>query len=244
MRVEGKSTRYLERTRLVVPVEVSYNEDAATAWTEITQTDEMTICGGGFTVSRPVEPHRMIRLKMELLPERFRLFDYRKDFYEVWGVVRYVRLIAPNVDGRICLKVGAALTGSAPPRGFLLDPTTLYDLKPFRRSRSLWDLRPLPRRTGRYTRTTEDRRRIETVVIIDTLGPDGQILETVLGETENISEGGMALRVKMTGECPNYVVVSTINKTLSLLAKVRGAGELGNEYFRLHLEFISGKWFV
>jgi hypothetical protein len=243
MKVEGKSTRFHERTPLVIPVEVKYNEDNQTAWDEETQTEEITICGGGFRLSRPVEPNRLIHLKMPL-PERFRLFDHRKEYYDVWGVVRYVRLTAPNIDGKISLKIGAALTGAAPPRSFLSDPTTLYDLKPILRRQSLWDLRELPRRTGRYTRTHEERRPIETIVILDTVGDDGRIIETVLAETENISESGIALKVKLSTECPNYVVVNTINKSLSILAKVRGAGALGNNYLRLHLEFISGKWFV
>jgi len=243
MRIEGKSTRYHERKPLKVPVEVSYKEDAETLWSEATETEEVTIVGGGFTVSRPIEPNRLVNLKMEL-PKELRLFDYGKVQYDVWGVVRYVRLVKPQPEGKIRLKVGAALVGAAPPKSFLFDPATLYDLKPILRRQSLWDLRPLPRRTGRYTRAAEERRPIETIVILDAVGDDGSVLETVLAETENISESGMALRVKLSVEVPRYVVVNTINKSLSLLAKVRGAGELGNDYFRLHLEFISGKWFI
>lgn len=244
MKVEGKSTRFHERTKLEIPLEVIYSENAEIAWREQTRTEEVTICGGGFTLSHPVEPMRLVHLKMPM-PKQYRLYDFTKAEYDVWGVVRYVRLIESNISSKICVKVGAALTGGVPPKSFLHDPTTLYDLKPVLRSQSLWSLRELPRQTGPYVRSMEDRRAIEIKVLLETISDDGRIIETVSAETENISESGMALKVKLSTKCPRYVIVQSINKSLSLLAKVRGARALdADNNLRLHLEFISGKWFV
>ncbi len=244
MKVEGKSTRFHERTRLEIPVEVIYNENTERAWREQTRTEEVTICGGGFTLSRPVEPKRLVHLRLPM-PKNFRLFDFGKAEYDVWGLVRYVRLMQANRRDGIRLKVGTALVGNNPPRSFLRDPATLYDLKPVLRHESLWDLRELPRQTGRYVRSAEDRRKISVKIILETINDQGQIIESVVADTENISESGMAVKTKLPAGAERYVLVKTINKSLSLLAKVRGAYALGaDNNLRLHLEFLSGKWFV
>ena len=244
MKIESKSTRFHERTRLEIPVEVIYNENTESAWHEQTRTEELTICGGGFTLSHPIEPKRLVHLQLPM-PKNYRLFDFGKTQYDVWGVVRYVHLLEENLQNEIRLKVGAALVGNNPPRSFLLDPHTLYDLKPVLRKQSLWDLREIPRQTGRYVRSSENRREIEIKVVLETLNEQGRIIETVVAETENISESGMALKVKFSASCPRYVLVKTINNSLSLLAKVRGARVLdADNNLRLHLEFLSGKWFV
>jgi len=239
-----KSTRFHERTKLAIPLEVIYNENAEIAWREITRTDEVTICGGGFTISRPIEPKRLVHLKM-LLPKQFRLFDYGKTHYDIWGLVRYVRLVDSSVPNRICLKVGAALVGNHPPKSFVQDPTTHYDLKPILRNQSLWELRELPRHTGPYVRSAEDRRQFNVSMLLENISDDGQITETVLAETQNISESGMAVTARITTAQPRYVVVKTLSQNLRLLAKVRGVHPTDDERIRrLHLEFISGKWFV
>lgn len=239
-----KSTRFHERTKLEVPLEVIYNENAEIAWREITRTNEVTICGGGFTVPRPIEPKRLVHLKM-LLPKQFRLFDYGKSHYDVWGLVRYVQLVNSNTPNKICVKVGAALIGNHPPKSFVQDPTTLYDLKPVLRNQSLWELRELPRHTGPYVRSAEDRRPIAVSMILENISDDGQITETVLAETQNISESGMAVTARIYDLQPRYVVVKTISQNVRLLAKVRGVHPTDDEKIkRLHLEFISGKWSV
>lgn len=244
MRIDGKSTRYHERTRLEIPVEIVYRENADDAWRENTLTDEITVCGGGFALSRPVEPKRLIHLSLPM-PKKFRLFDFGKDRYEVWGVIRYVRIIPVKITDRISVKVGAALVGGKPPPSFLRDPTTRYDLKPVLRNESLWDLRELPRNAGRYARSAEVRRDVAVKVLLETIDESGRVGESVVGLTQNVSESGMAIVVKLPTENPKYVLIKTQNKTLSLLAKVRGIHSLEAEKARrLHIEFISGKWFV
>ncbi len=244
MRVDGKSTRFHARTKLEIPVEVIYSETAENAWTEQTRTEEVTICGGGFTLSRPVEPKRLVHLRLPM-PKGFRLFDFGKTHYDVWGVVRYVRLIRTNIQDRIWVKVGAALIGPHPPSSFLRDPHTLYDLKPVLRNQSLWELREIPRHTGPYIRSADERREIEIKVILETINEQGRIIESVSADTQNISETGMAVITKFSAHCPKYVLVKSINKSFSLLAKVRGVQVLDSDNkLRLHIEFLSGKWFV
>lgn len=244
MKIEEKSTRFHIRTKLEIPLEIDYSENAESSWRETTQTEEVTICGVGFTLSRPVEPKRLIHLRLPM-PKKNRLFDYGKEIYDIWGVIRDVQIIQTNSPNEIRIKVGTALIGEKPPSSFLHDPTTLYDLKPILRDQSLWDFRELPRRAGKYARSFEERRNIVTNVIFETINEKGQIIESVEAETQNISESGMAAITKSSTQCPAYVLVKNQTKTHSLLAKVRGVHALdSSDNLRLHLEFLSGKWFV
>lgn len=242
MKPEIKSTRFHERTKIAVPLEVIYNETAETAWRERTETEEVTICGGGFTLTRPLEPRRLVHLRMPL-PKQFRLFDFGKKEYDVWGLVRYVRLIDAGNNGKICLKVGAALVGSEPPRSFLNDPATLYDLKPVLRNGRLWQLRELPRTTGPYARSAETRRPLRMRLTLQKVDDGGRIIESMPAETQNVSESGMAVTTRVSLQAARYFLVKTADGS-SLLAALRGSYRLNDEIARLHLEFISGKWFV
>lgn len=244
MRADGKSTRFYERVRLEVPVEVSYRKDDADSWTENTLTDEATNCGIGFTLSRPVEPKHLIKLRLAM-PKNLRLFDFVKEIYEVWGIVRTVRLLEPETPGKIHLKIGVALIGGKPPPSFQRDPATLYDLNPILRREAFWNFRELPRNRGRYARALEYRRKIKNIVILETIGEDGRIIESVDAETEDISEGGMALTANLTAGCTEYVIIKTKDETVSLLAKAHNVIALdGDGAFRIHLEFISGEWAI
>ncbi len=244
MKVEGKSTRFHERTRLEIPVEIDYSETAENEWKETTQTENVTICGVGFMLSRPVEPQRVIHLRLPM-PKRLRLFDHGKELYNIWAIIRDVRIVATNIQNKICIKVGTALIGEKPPQSFLHDPTTLYDLKPVLRNQRFWDFRELPRRAGKYARSFDERRNMVTAVTFETIDEQGQIIESIEAVTQNISEGGMAIIAKLPAKYPEYVLVKTQNESLPLLAKVRAVRVLdsGNN-LRLHLEFISGKWSV
>ena len=240
MTMTRKSTRFHERQKLRIPVEVHYQIDAETEHLEQTFTEQATICGISFTLSYPIEPQRLVRLKLPM-PRELRLFDYGKEFYEVWGIVRYVTLLETDEPDQIRVLVGAALTGRKPPKSFLNNPTTLYDLKPFLRNKSFWDSRELPRRCSPFTRSFEDRQEVEMKIVLETIYGD-EIYEAVEGETVNISESGAAVVTKLTNEHPQFVLVRTKDRKTSLLAAVRGVHELDSSNLRLHLEFLSGKW--
>lgn len=242
MIVGSKSTRFHERVKMKIPLQVIYNENIGNAWAEKTETEEITICGGGFVISRPLEPNRLVNLKLPM-PKRFRLYALEHDEYEVWGIVRYIRLIEPVSYSRIFARVGTALIGAYPPRSYLQDPTTKYDLKPILQRESLWEYRELPRFGGKYYRSSEDRQNVEMDVSLELLDESGKIVETIETRTQNVSESGMAVLIHKNLEISRYVLIRSKNKMNTLLAVVRGWRKLdGIDKVRVHLEFISGKW--
>jgi hypothetical protein len=242
MLINGKSTRFNERIRLRLPLQVVYRENEDEEWTQNTLTEQVTICGIGFSLSRPVEPKRLINLQLAM-PPRFRLFDYGREKYSVWGVIRHLEMLEAKASDTIRVMVGTALIGGEPPESFLNDPKTLYDLNPILRKGSFWSWREQPRMTGRYRRSAEERRDIKTSVILQTLNEEGRICETATGETLNISESGTAVVTKLATPPAKFVLIKTADGGNGILCAVRGSHQLDfTDSIRLHLEFISGKW--
>lgn len=241
MKITGKSTRLHERAKLKIPLQIQYFEDTEKVWTETTETEAVTICGLGFTLSRPVEPKKLIRL-ISPMPKRFRLFDFGKEQYDVWGVVSNLQLLAPDFPDKIRLLIGAALIGASAPPSFEENPETLYDLKPFLRDKHFWEVRELPRKIGRYARSAEERRAVEIKIVVKIIDETGRIIESSPAETLNVSESGAAVKAKLQPVNPKYVLINK-TKDYSLLAIVRGIHPLdSSDFLRLHLEYISGKW--
>lgn len=244
MRTKVKSTRFYERTKLELPVKVSYAESESVDWTEQTLTEELTICGAGFTLPRPVEPKHLIKLALKM-PKSLRLFDFGKEIYEVWGIVSTVQIVKTEDAEKFNFKIGAALIGSSPPSGFQSDPATLYDLNPILQRQGFWNFRQLPRNRGRYARALENRRKSVINVLLQTLNRNGEVVEYVVAQTKDISESGMSLTAKLESGCSQYVIVTSRDKSLSLLAKVHRVSNLeDSDALQIHLEFISGDWLI
>ena len=241
MRVEGKSTRYYERRHLRLPLEVSYRESDACEWTEHGSTEQLTICGVGFALSRIVEPKRLVRLKLPM-PKSYRLFDHVKELYEVWGLVRYVQLLESDAPDRVRLMVGASLIGKSAPPSYLRNPQTHYDLKPVLKREHFWDWRELPRRNGPFGRSLEVRRPESVPIWLEPVDEAGRLGERSPAATLNVSESGAAVVAHEPAAAAAYVRVTAQDRPLELLAAVRGRHRLENDAERLHLEFISGKW--
>lgn len=244
MRVDGKSTRFNERRKLDIPVEVFYRENSDVAWSEDSRSQEVTICGVGLTLNRPVEPNHLINLRLPM-PRQLRLFDYVKSLYDVWGIVRSVDLLHASVASKIQLRVGVALIGENPPASFLKDPGTLYDLNPVLMRKEFWTYRELPRNWRRYSGFYDSQQKVSKVVILETIGENGRIIKAFVAETQRASEGEMVLNAKLTEECSKFVVISKSDRSLSMLAKVRQfKRDEKSDSSEIHLEFISGEWII
>ncbi len=242
MKAEGKSTRFHERTRLEIPLRIYYGNNSDEEWSEDALTEQATICGVGFRFSRPIELNRLARLELPM-PKNLRLYDYNKPVYEVWAIISNIQIVPMETADRIYLKIGAALIGEKPPSSYLNNPETLYDLKPVLRNRHFWEIRELPRKSGPYRRSFEDRRAAAVKIILEAIDETGKIVETVEAETLNISESGAAVVAELTTENPKYFLVRKIEEDVPLFAVARGIHKLETANFsRIHLEFISGKW--
>lgn len=240
MRNIEKSTRFYERTKLELPVAVDYFEDGETR-TEIALTNEVTACGVGFVLSHPVEPKRLLKLRLAM-PKHLRHFDFGEIIYEVWAIVSSVQLVETESPDKFLFRVGTALIGKNPPASFHKNPLTLYDLNPILPKSGFWNFREIPSQRGRYARTLETRENYQFDVTIQTIGKDGKIVETSTARTKDISESGAALVTKLEFDYPNFAVFTNFERNISLLSRIHHIKSLENGFVQINLEFISGKW--
>lgn len=240
MKTEPKSTRFHVRVKMEIPLLVTYNENSDDQWTEETKTENVTVCGAGFALSHPVEPKRLIRLTLPM-PRDLRLFDFGKKQYEVWALIRWLKLMEADSAEKLRMMVGVAFIGT-PPSSFTQDSTTCYDLLPALQAKSFWRCREIPRQSGHYVRSLEERRLIAIPLMIQTINALGRVVETVEAETINISESGMALVTELVFQVQSFVLIKNADTKKPLLAAVRGFYQFDDDRIRMHLEFITGKW--
>jgi hypothetical protein len=235
-----RSTRLSERLKLDIPLRVRHRVNSEQEWIEETRLDEATQMGAGFTLTRPVEPGRLVHLSMPL-PGKLRLFDFVEINYQLWAVVRYIRMISTDENCIAPFSIGAAFIGKEPPTSYRLDPTIRYDLKPVIKKEGLWAARERPRQCGRYALATDDRIPMVTKVIIESFNELGKITNREETETVNISTGGAAVWSNINPDYENFIRVISPEFNLSILAVIRGQ-HIDPERGRcLHLEFISCK---
>jgi hypothetical protein len=241
MKVEGKSTRMRERMKPDLPLHVRYREAVGHEWEEDTRVSELTQHGAGFTLSRPVEAGRLIHLAFPM-PHNLRAFDYDSRLYNVWAVIRNIRMLQPTSSVRIRISVGTAFIGKDPRASFLEDPTTRYDLKPTLTKTGLWSAREAPRHAGRFARPVEPRLGVRVSVTVETISERGELNGRDEAETLNVSERGAAVLTELTSECGRFVRLTSSDQQSAVLAVVRGHNVNIGGGSVLHLEFVSGKW--
>ena len=191
--------------------------------------------------SRPWETGRLIHLALPM-PRSLRVFDYHPRLYNVWAVVRYIRMLQPASTDRIRVMVGTAFIGKEPRASFLEEPTTRYDLKPVLTKDGLWSARETPRHSGRFARPVEPRHVVRVSVTVETISGLGEVTGRDEAEMLNVSECGAAVLTKLTSECGRFVRLTSNDEQTSMLAVVRGQNINSGGASVLHLEFVSGKW--
>ncbi|HYP53150.1 MAG TPA: PilZ domain-containing protein [Pyrinomonadaceae bacterium] len=243
MKDDAKSRRLRERLKLSLPLRVTSREADGREWTEMSRLTDVTPFGAGFTLTRPVEPGRLLHLTLPM-PRQLRCYDYVETQYGVWSLVRHVRQHkgARGAAG-VSFLVGVAFVGKQPPASYLSDPTTRYVVAATATEAALYRLREETEgEAARPARTNETRLQMALDVTVEVLDADGapEAYETTV--TENISRRGAAVFTTLKVERGRFVRMTSLQTGLSLLAVVRGARPGPEGIPRLHLEFIGAQW--
>jgi hypothetical protein len=242
MRTEPKSTRLREGLKLTIPVHVRLYELGGTQWDEETQLTSVTPSGGGFTLSRPIEPGRLLHLSTPM-PRNLRCYDVNEEMYKIWGLVRYIDAFPPDDTGQTRFSIGIAFLGRNPPATFSLDPSTLYDLRPTLDRSGLWVAREQPRKTSankpirQYTRFD-----LQTPVTLEAFNNSGKIEVREVARTENVSRRGSAVNSSLTAEPGSFIRLTSSEHHVSLLGIVRARRTAPDGTSTLHLEFVGREW--
>ncbi len=238
-----KQTRELIRRRaripLTPPIRAFCRESAEYQWTEQSRLVDVNHFGAGFTLTRPVEVGRLIKLTIPL-PQQLRCFDHAEPMYSVWSLVRHAAAIprAPHQDSAL-FRVGVAFVGKRPPHSYEQDPSVRYELLPIKVGQnSMWKLGERPLTNQRR----ETRLIIPLEVLVEAPSENGNPSMQENTVTETISSLGACIPTSLNIGVGRVLKISSRSDRVTTFAAIRSRKVARDGIARLGLEFIGERW--
>lgn len=248
MESEKKSGRLRERLKLSLPVRVQCRESADYEWVEMTRLLDVTPFGASFTLSRSVEPGRLLHLTLPM-PRQLRCFDHVEAQYRVWALVRHIKRIPPTNNSPLRVETGVAFVGKRAPASYEKNPATIYEVAASATESGLWSFREKPEHAGTETESTRGRRTeaetrhaIPLEVTIEVLDEEGNVKAIERTVTENLSRRGAAVFTTLNVARGQFVRLTSPQYQISVTAAVRAHRKAPDGMMRLHLEFVDRQW--
>ena len=235
--------RKLRRKPFSINARVEIKVDEMVTWNEVTPLNDISALGAGFTLERPVKPGRLMLLTIPM-PREFRSYDFRKEDYNIWGLIR--RCIKLNDrSGKTRYSVGAAFIGRTPPDEYKAHPGTYFvlaDKEP--ESDGFWRIVPDESQKVAAALKYDNPRRqtrlqIPEEVTIELMDTDGWPLATETTVTKNISSGGAAVYTQLDADVGSFIRLSSDRHGVKIISIVRGKNVGQGGVSRINLEFID-----
>lgn len=236
-----KENRRIERISIPLPIRVEVRVDKETAWNEITRLSDVSAFGAGFVLKRPIKRGRLVLLTIPM-PRQLRSYDYSEPQYRIWGIVRRCISVGRSMD-KPEYSVGIGFIGRTPPSKYLDNPATLFDIAPRGENDGFWQIvaadlmaddSMLPSDLRKQTRF-----HIPESLKLERVDELGNVLESEVTVTENISLGGAAVFTSLNAPAGTFFRVSSDRFGVTILSVVRGSRVGPDGITRLHLEFID-----
>lgn len=239
MEAGKQRTRRRIRIPLTLPIRVCCSESPGYQWTEKSRLVDVNHFGAGFTLTRPVEPGRLLLLSIPL-PHQLRCFDHAEPQYSVWSLVRHASAIRKaQLQQSALFRVGVAFVGKRPPRSYEEDPTIRYE--------------PFPIDSGQATMSRVSERRSETQrretrliipleVLIEALDENGRPALQEHTVTETMSSLGTCVPTSLNVGVGRILRVTSARDQVSIFAAIRSRKLAPDGVPRLGLEFLGESW--
>jgi hypothetical protein len=241
MHPTNNGVRRGKRLPLTLPIRVLCRESTGYEWIEQSRLIDVNHFGAGFTLTRPIDIGRLVRLTIPL-PHQLRCFDHIEPMYSVWSLVRHAAAItrAEHQDS-VLFRIGVGFIGKAPPLSYEMDPSLRYDPMPARSGaaqNSLWKL-------GMWT--APNQRREERLVIpievqLEALDENGKPAKQEYTVTEKISSLGACVPTNLDVGVGRIVKMTSVRDPISVFAAIRSRVNMPDGFARLGLEFIGERW--
>lgn len=229
--------RVRARLPLKLPVTVSCRESTDYQWIERSRLVDVNQFGAGFTLTRPIEVGRLVRL-FTPLPHQLRCYDqFEAQPYSVWGLVRHINVVSQEPRW---FRIGVAFIGKHAPASYEEDPTRRYEPLPRKTGQdSLWKLtrRPLAQKERREARLI-----IPLEVLVEALDDNGNPSLQEHTVTETITSLGACIPSNLDVGVGRVLRISSVTDSVSIFAAVRSREVATNGVTRLGLEFIADRW--
>jgi len=238
MAEERNWKRIRERLALQLPVRIHCRETSDFEWTEVTRLINVTPFGAGFTIKRPTERGRLLRMTIPM-PRQLRVFDHVEDQYRIWAIVRYLR--GRTSDKGPVFEVGVAFIGKRPPASYESQPWKRYEI-----STDIFDklavieesLEPDQRGDTR----SQTRHNIAVDMRVEVLDENEAVVASEQTVTENISSQGATLFTTLDIPIGRFVRLTSDQHRVSIFAAIRSRSTGADGVPRIHVEFVDRQW--
>lgn len=232
-------TRRRARIFLSLPIRVFCRESVDYEWTEKSRLIDVTQFGAGFTIKRPVDVGRLIKLIIPL-PSQLRCFDHAEPMYSVWSLVRHTSAIAAAEQQQSTLfRVGVAFVGKQAPASYVEDPTVRYEPVSIRVGQNTrWKLVRLAAANQRR----ETRLLLPREVIVEALDENGEPSMQENTVTETLSSLGTCIPTNLDVGVGRMVRIRSAIDRVSVFAAIRSREIANDGVARLGLEFVGSRW--
>jgi len=238
MAEERNWKRIRERLALQLPVRIHCRETPDFEWTEVTRLINVTPFGAGFTIKRPTERGRLLRMTIPM-PRQLRVFDHVEDQYRIWAIVRYLR--GRTSDKGPVFEVGVAFIGKRPPASYESQPWKRYEI-----STDIFDklavieesLEPDLRGDTR----SQTRHNIAVDMRVELLDENEAVVASEQTVTENISSQGATLFTTLDIPIGRFVRLTSDQHRVTIFAAIRSRSTGADGVPRIHVEFVDRQW--
>jgi len=239
LKQEHETKRRRWRIPLALPIRVRCKESHEYEWIEHSRLVDVSHFGAGFTLTRPVEPGRLLQLTIPL-PQKLRCFDHGEPQYSVWSLVRHAAPIrgAQHQESTL-FRVGVAFVGKRPPRSYEENPTIRFEPLPIDNGQNtMWQVsesRP-------HNQRRETRLIIPLEVLIEAFDENGKPSLHEHTVTETMSSLGTCVPTNLNVEVGRILRITSARDQVSIFAAIRSRKLPPDGIPRLGLEFLGDGW--
>lgn len=230
-----------QRRSAKMMVTVEGRIDRMMSWNESTPLIDYSALGAAFTLERRLKQGNLILLSLPM-PREMRNFDFAKDNYRVWGLVRRCVPIDSGSDAQK-YSVGVAFVGKYAPPDHFEFPEKRYELESKEPVNGFWpykEIRRFERKPVNYSKIRQQPRyEIPQEVELELMDSNGWAIATETTVTVNISRNGAALYSELPAVVGSMIRVSCPNANVHLISIVRGIHTSQTGLSRINLEFID-----
>jgi hypothetical protein len=177
------------------------------------------------------------------MPRQLRCYDYSEPQYRIWAIVRRCISVGRTMD-KPEYSVGVGFIGRKPPSRYFDNPAMLFDIAPRGDgSEGFWEIGPADLAADDSALPSDLRKQtrfhIPESLKLERVDQMGNVLESEVTVTENISLGGAAVFASLKAPAGTFFRVTSERFGVTILSVVRGSRVGPDGITRLHLEFID-----
>ena len=229
---EITEARIVQRVSTGLPSVVQMKDSDGEGWREMTDITTISRNGAGFSLARPCEIGRLVRLVIPM-PRELRAYDRSEELYPVMGVVQNCNKEQSDEEDRY--HVGVALIGKNAPASYLDNPLQSYRIRGMGED-GLWTVTEAQtphkkRRHPRYGAQLE--------VTVTLLQKDKRKVTKETAITRNIGLSGASVVCSLDAKPGDIVKFACKSLNFYAMARVRNRRQIADRTPTLHLEFVE-----